>query len=527
MKDVTPDNSALHLRRLVYALLIVTSAGTMVGRIFAIESKSGKTAMLSANDRSRWCTIRALVEHGTYEIDDVIERRTDWYTIDMVRHKGDDGREHYYSSKPPLLPTLLAAEYFVIRNAFGADLVDSPFYVARLVLIVSNVLPLVLYFALLACLVESLAASDWTKLFVMTCATWGTFLTTFAVTLNNHLPAAISVLLAIFAAIKIIHEGQRETGWFVMSGFFAAFVVANELPGLALFAMLLVALLWLAPKQTLIGFAPAAAVVAAAFFGTNHVAHGSLRPPYGHRGDGAVLATISDAETESILRNQVTDAFRDELRDASLEVSAQTTLRATGTSGRWSLFDEATHDRYALWYTGDGFEVRQWDHWYDYEGSYWQPGVKKGVDVGEASKRDYAFHVLVGHHGLFSLTPIWVISFVGVGVWLMRGERSLQAFALMVLTLSVVCIAFYLMREERDRNYGGVSCGFRWLFWFTPLWLICMIPAADHIGSNRWGRWVAYAALGISIISATYASMNPWSHPWIFDYWSILEWISY
>ena len=91
MRDASSDE----LRRIVYTLLIVTSAATMVGRILAVESRSGKTTMLSANDRSRWCTIRALVDHGTYEIDQVIQPKTDWYTIDMVRHQGADGREHY------------------------------------------------------------------------------------------------------------------------------------------------------------------------------------------------------------------------------------------------------------------------------------------------------------------------------------------------------------------------------------------------------------------------------------------------
>ena len=79
-----PEDSSAHLRHIVYALLIVTSASTMVGRIMSVESKSGKTAMLSANDRSRWCTIRSLVDHGTYEIDNVIKRKTDWYTIDFI-----------------------------------------------------------------------------------------------------------------------------------------------------------------------------------------------------------------------------------------------------------------------------------------------------------------------------------------------------------------------------------------------------------------------------------------------------------
>ncbi|MBP88739.1 MAG: hypothetical protein CMJ64_18840 [Planctomycetaceae bacterium] len=528
MKEPTSDYSSQQLRHLFYALLIITSASTMVGRILSVESKSGKTAMLSANDRSRWCTIRSLVDHGTYEIDSVIKRKTDWYTIDMVRHKGDDGREHYYSSKPPLLPTLLAAEYWLMKNVLGAGLTDSPFYVTRTMLIVSNVLPLVLYFALLCCLVESLASSDWTKLFIMACATWGTFLTTFAVTLNNHLPAAVSVLIAVYAAIEILHEGNKAIHWFVLAGLFSAFVVANELPGLALFVMLLAAFLWIAPWETAIGFVPAAAVVAIAFFVTTYIGHGSLRPPYAHRGDGDVLASVSAAQREAVLHNEANEEFRNELSAAGIELSVAATLAPTTTSGRWNLFDPATEDRYVVWNTNNGFDIREWDHWYEYEGSYWTPESKKGVDKGEPSKAVYAFHTLLGHRGVFSLTPIWLLSFGGIAIWLTRGERSLQTFALMVLTLTLVCVVFYtVLREEHDRNYGGVSCGFRWLFWFIPLWLICAIPAADKIAASRFGRITAYLMLAVSIVSATYASMNPWSHSWIFDYWSILEWIAY
>ena len=78
---------------------------------------------LSANDRSRWLTIRSLVERGTYEIDAIVGEPT-WDTIDMVQHRGRDGELHLYSSKPPLLATLLAGEYWAI-NRFGER------YVAR------------------------------------------------------------------------------------------------------------------------------------------------------------------------------------------------------------------------------------------------------------------------------------------------------------------------------------------------------------------------------------------------------------
>ena len=85
---------------------------------------------LSANDRSRWMTIRSLVEHGTYEIDAIVGQPT-WDTIDMVQHRGRDGQLHLYSSKPPLLATMLAGEYWLIHRFSGATLRDHPYEIGR------------------------------------------------------------------------------------------------------------------------------------------------------------------------------------------------------------------------------------------------------------------------------------------------------------------------------------------------------------------------------------------------------------
>ena len=141
MNDLATDSKAA-LRRSVYWLLIFVSAGMMLGRILAVNSvdmtgleanRLGKipdelekkrqqlvsqgvsgdalrrelaTAeqrlrqqatlqrpFLSANDRSRWTTVRALVEKdmrvegAPYAIDKVIQEHN-WDTIDMVKHDG-------------------------------------------------------------------------------------------------------------------------------------------------------------------------------------------------------------------------------------------------------------------------------------------------------------------------------------------------------------------------------------------------------------------------------------------------------
>ena len=264
------------LRRSVYVLLMVTSAATMVGRIMAVRSDNRATPFLSANDRSRWSTIRALLDQGTFAIDEVRQDKN-WDTIDKVRHAGRDGRPHFYSSKPTLLTTLLAGECYVVQAITGTTLKKHPFYVGRLMLVITNVLPLILYFALLVRIVERWGKTDWGRIYVMVVATWGTYLTAFAVTLNNHVPAAVCVLIAIYAALRIWYDGERRWRYFAIVGFFAALATANELPALALLAMLGCGLLYQAARPTLWAFMPAAALVVAGFFGTNYAAHGSFQ----------------------------------------------------------------------------------------------------------------------------------------------------------------------------------------------------------------------------------------------------------
>ncbi len=282
------------LRWGVYLLLIALSTGAMLGRILAVSSvdviaveaqlyREGRKdwqrqrPFLSANDRSRWATVRALVEHGTYTIDDVIQERG-WDTIDMVQHRGWDGQLHQYSSKPPLFATVMAGPYWLIHHTTGATLGEYPYEVGRSLLVLFNVVPLVLYFFVLALLAERLGTTDFGRMFMVAAACFGTFLTTFAVSINNHLPAAVCAAVVLWALVRIWYDGERRRRYFVLAGFFSALAVTNELPALSLFALTGAVLLWKCPRPALVAFAPPALIVAAAALGTNYLAHGSLRP---------------------------------------------------------------------------------------------------------------------------------------------------------------------------------------------------------------------------------------------------------
>jgi hypothetical protein len=405
---------------------------------------------LSANDRSRWMTIRSLVEHGTYEIDK-IQLDPTWDTIDMVQHLGRDGKEHRYSSKPPLLATLLAGEYWLIHRVTGLTLRNNPYEVGRMMLFTINVLPMLLMYLILGRLVERFGTTDWGRIFVMAAATMGTFLNTFATVLNNHIVGAVCATVALYAAICIAYDGERRLRYFALAGLAAALTAADELPALIFLAMIGALVLWKAPRQTLIAFVPAMLVVVGAFFATNWVAHQSFKPPYMHRGEG--------------------------------------------------------------------------DNWYSYEyelkgrtiKSYWLD--RQGIDRGEPSRITYALNVLVGHHGVFSLTPIWLLSLAGALMWLRSPEVSRRHLAVGILLIAVICLVFFIaFRPLQDRNYGGMTSGFRWMFWCAPLWLVVMLPAADRLARSTAGMAFASLLLTLSVLSASYPTWNPWTHPWLYNW---------
>ncbi|MBI2826584.1 MAG: hypothetical protein HYX69_18075 [Planctomycetia bacterium] len=474
MNEAPPDGSA-RLRWGIYTILIAIATGGMLGRIMAVNSvdylrleqhlkQQGRKdwhksrPFLSANDRSRWATARALVEHGTFAIDEIVAQ-PGWDTIDMVKHD-ELGREapavvdegHLYSSKPPLLSTFMAGEYWLIHKLTGWTLATHPYTIGRVMLVTFNVLPLVVYFVLWGCVAERIGTTDWGRIFTMACATLGTFLTTFAVSINNHLPAAVTALVALCACMRITLDGERRLRFFAVAGFFAALTASDELPALSLFAALTALLAWKAPRKTLLAYVPASLVVAAAALGTNYAAHHSWRPPYAHRQPG----------------------------------------------DNW----------YDFKYVRDGKE--RTSYWADRE-------ARSKIDQGEESVPRYAWHVLFGHHGIFSLTPVWLLSVVGLGMLCAAQDRGLRVWGWLILAVSVACIAFYIFRPLDDRNYGGMASGFRWAFWMAPVWLLAMLPAADAAGRRRWTQILAAILLCLSVLSASYPTWNPWTQPWLFD----------
>jgi hypothetical protein len=477
-----------------------------------------------SNDRSRWATVRALVDEGTYAIgsrdpstatpdnpygDHGIVFEPGWTSIDRVlrpaRPDYPNEVRSFYSSKPPLFSTLVAGEYWLLNKLFGWSLADEQgrWLVVRTGLLTINALPFLFYLLLLARLVDRLGTTEWGKLFVVVVACFGTFLTPFAITLNNHTPAACSALFALAAALRIGTEPRAPVWCFLAAGFFGAFTACVELPALAFTALLFAVLLVRAPLRTLLFFLPPALLLGGAFFYTNYLAIGQWMPAYGEFGGP----------------------------------------------------------------------------WYEYDGSIWKlyPGEAR-LGIEWASQKEswwvYAFHFLLGHHGVFSLTPVWILAIFGAiacawtafSTWQGKiarrtalpsrpagsGEPSygtrfdtgegkprtgetgaidtrtpaLRLVAVFTLVLTAVVLAFFLTWQKRW-NYGGWTSGPRWLIWLTPFWLLSMVPVADWLATRRWGRGLAYALLAVSVISVSYPAWNPWRHPWLYNFLEYLGLMPY
>ena len=515
------------LRRTIYALLVVVAGSMIAGRMATVESKTGEVPFLSANDRSRWCTISSLVDDGTYVIDrqmayrEPVRKRRVWATIDLVRHRGTDGQQHYYSSKPPLYPTILAGVYAVIKTVMGASVMDYPFMIGRWMLAVANLLPMLAYFVLMLGLIEKHGRTNYGRLLAAGTLTCGTLLVPFSISINNHLPAAICTAVALCCVLRSSGVGF----WIgVVAGLAGGFAVANELPALSMACLWGVLMLWLCGARAFAGYATGAAVVAVAFFATNYIAHNSLRPPYAHRGTGAEIGTIESGGKDDL---PAVDEIASRLSEAGVSFDGPLEIRETSKSELLEVWDAGSEQRFALTRADSKWSLAFWDDWYEYPGTYWQASNRSGVDKGEESRVTYAFHALIGHHGIFSLTPVWLLSLMGVVVLGRSEDRRLRFTMLAICLATAVCFAFYIARPLVDRNYGGVSCGFRWMLWFIPLWLWLMIPAADLLAKNRFAKTFGLVLLAVSVFSVVTSLDNPWQHPWIYRYWEYLGWIAY
>lgn len=156
--------------------------------------------------------------------------------------------------------------------------------------------------------------------------------------------------------------------------------------------------------------------------------------------------------------------------------------------------------------------------------SYWSD--PDGVDRNLDSPAVYFLHSTIGHHGIFSLTPLFLLALLG---WIASGSVRNQALKTLIrlgAVMSVIVIAFYMTRFD-NYNYGGVSCSLRWALWLIPFWLLALVPVIDFGARYAVMRWLQVVLFGLSAMSAWLPIENPWQQPWLFKRMEAWKWIDY
>ena len=92
--------------------------------------------------------------------------------------------------------------------------------------------------------------------------------------------------------------------------------------------------------------------------------------------------------------------------------------------------------------------------WYLYEGSHWLNIQLKptGIDAADDPLPVYVFHLLFGHHGFFSLSPIFLLALIGIVRMLVSKHRCWRILAGLTLVLSCACVRLLSDQIEQLRR---------------------------------------------------------------------------
>ena len=450
---VEGDLSSCHRLAWIEHVLILAATATIIAALLQAAP------LQSANDRSRWATVWSLVERRTFQIDE-IDAVGRWSTIDKVRYRTNESEPwHFYSSKPPLLSTMVAGLYAIERATLGLGLFNDTAYVTRLLLMIVNVLPFYLSLISLSRCLQIFGSSFPVRMFVLTVAGLASILNPYLTTLNNHTPAVACAMFAITAAARILKSrfsnGTDSNGLsqanvnlplrrldFARLGFFSALTCCFELPAAQWGVLAFLIVVSTNRRWAVAWFIPAAAIPLIAFFVTNWLATGGVKP----------------------------------------------------------------------FYTTYGTETYVYEH--NGIPSYWSN--PRDLDANTESTAVYLFHCVFGHHGLLSLTPVLCLSLCGWWFSAVKKEQaSRRVLILLGAMMTLMTLGFYLTRTQ-NYNYGGNSVGLRWMLWLSPFWWIAMVPALERC-TRRGMQAVAALLLMMSITSVGWSMHRPWRPSWLYE----------
>jgi len=470
MDQPTPPDARPRARQFVALIVIAAAAAQSLG------TASRMPTQLTANDISRYCTVWSLLERGTYAIDDCPWQKD---TQDKVKKPEPFSRqtpapEHFYSSKPPLFSTIMAGVIYPFRAISGVPL-DAVVMQTRLERNVEKVV-------------------DGKSQFVKETpppVPWPAYVLYFkpAILLFNVVPF---VFFLVLYARLLDRLAPNDWAWFLslFAGAFGTFLLVfnstlnnHSTAAFSAFFALYHYLMMGADEGAPRPWRLAAVGFFGAFTACNELPAALF---------GLILFAMAFAKSPRGTLLYFVPA-------AALPIAAFLATQYIAFGQFKPVYEE--------------FGTKS----YNYEGSYWNTPLEYDwFNKYPESKAVYLFHMTFGHHGVFSLTPIFLFSIYACFRNLARKDGPIRAVSALTLALTAAMLAFYCW-NPKARNYGGSTAGLRWLFWLIPFWLV-VLPTGLGAGEDRKGpRRLALAALLGSMLTVGYALRSPWTNPWISD----------
>jgi hypothetical protein len=136
------------------------------------------------------------------------------------------------------------------------------------------------------------------------------------------------------------------------------------------------------------------------------------------------------------------------------------------------------------------------------------------IDGLRESKDIYAFNVLLGHHGVFSMTPLYLF-----GLWELLRSLRYRRFLRESILCAIALAGFFGFYILRTRNYGGWCVGMRWLVPVMPLLLLYFGIWVDRVKLTRLLWALVLSAFLVSCFNVQDGLTSPFQfsvwHNWL------------
>lgn len=228
---------------------------------------------------SRLATVYSLVEDGTWFIDRPVEEPPVSFEQDTIDKVVVNGR--MLSSKPPVLSLLMAGEYWVLKHTVGWEL-DRPEDTNRLVRVMATTLVGMAYVLALVFFAKTLrlfVGDPLIRMLLLFCLAFCTQLWGYSTQINNHVPAAAMLTVAVFLGLGLSWGDLAPKWWrFLLFGVAGGLVPTLDMPATIFVVAVGAYLLVSHPRRTLTWALVGAAVPLALHCGILHATTGSFLP---------------------------------------------------------------------------------------------------------------------------------------------------------------------------------------------------------------------------------------------------------